>query len=194
MDDYERIQIFYREEISDEKLFPPAFFPFQYKSLSERPEFYLQNWFNLIEKFRPAYDLYFGTIYNPHLYLTHTFLSLAQAIESYHSKSRAEHMHRKTLRTRIEELFEKYGKLFTLFINNKDKFITKVVDTRNYYTHYDKHLEKRATKVLELPFLSDKLRLMLIAILLKEIGFDYRVAEQALRKYMRFTITRSIYE
>jgi hypothetical protein len=231
-DGTETVQIFYHkgERISAEKLFRHPFFPFGYKSISERPEFYLQNWFNIVENLEPTYDLFFGTIRFPYVYPRLTFLSLAQALESYHSRtsdnqvmtdesfrgllspildiirkipqsklrqhftSRAEHMHRKTLRMRINELFVKHDKLFSLFINNKNKFIEKVVNTRNYYTHYDKNSEKRAAKVLELPFLSDKLRFMLIVILLKEIGFDDKVTEQALREYMRFTTTRGIYE
>jgi len=226
------VQIFYHkgERFSAQKFFEHPYFPFFYESISERPEFFFQNWFNLVENLTPIYDLYFGTVYNPHLYPTNTFLSLAQAIESYHSrtssnkvitdesfkqllspilniirkipnpqlrqhfKSRAEYMHRKTLRTRIEELFVKYDKLFSLFIDNKKRFVEKVVNTRNYYTHYGKDLEKRAAKLLELPFLSDKLRLMLIVILMKETGFNDKVTEQALRKYMRFTTTKRIYD
>lgn len=228
--EYGTIQISYRKRISNQKLFSFPHVPFLYKSISERPDFYLQNWFNLIEKIKPTYDLFFGTVYNPHLYPTHTFLNLAQALESYHSrisdnevmcdesfkellspilniiskipkpelrqhfKSRAEFMNNKSLRTRIEELFEEYGELFMPFIDNKGKFIRKVVNTRNYYTHYGKHSEKRAAKVLELPFLSNKLRFMLIVIFLKEIGFDDKVTKQALRAYMQCTATRSIYE
>lgn len=190
--EYGTIQIFYRKRISNQKLFSFPHVPFLYKFISERPEFFLQNWFNLIEKFRPTYDLYFGTVYNPHLYPTHTFLSLAQAIESYHS--RKANMNGKYLRTRIEELFEEHRGLFSLFVKNEEIFIGKVVDTRNYYTHYGRDLEKKAAKVLELPFLSDKLRFMLIVILLKEIGFDDKVTKQALRAYMQCTTTRSIYE
>ncbi len=190
--DCETIQLSYSEEIPKQRLFSSPFLPFQYNAISKRPEYFFQKWFNMVEKSKPTYDLYFGTVYNPHLYPTLTFLSFAQALESYHSRT-FDGKTRKSLRTRIKELFRKYGKLFSVFIDNRNKFTRKVVDTRNYYTHYSKHLEKRATKVLDLPFLSDKLRLMLIVILLKEIGFDDDFTELVLRKYMRFTTVKSIY-
>jgi len=224
VDYYEPVQIFYREDLSNERLFSKPFFPFDYKSISERPEFYLQNWFNLVDNLKPTYDLYFGTIYNPYLYPTHEFLSLAQALESYCSKNvdndimpedlfeetlskmleivnvlprpyrqqirpKAQYgMNRKSLRTKLKELFQKHGNLFRSFIPDKNEFIGKVVDTRNYYTHYSPELEEKAVKIIDIPFLSQKLRYVLIAILLKEIGFDNGLIDHALRMYMRFGI------
>lgn len=41
----------------------------------------------MIENLTPIYDLFFGTMYNPHLYPNHMFLSLAQALESYHGRT-----------------------------------------------------------------------------------------------------------
>lgn len=222
--DHKRVQIFYRREIPDEKLFSYPFFPFQYKSVSEHFESYLRNWFNIVENFEPTYDLFFGVLDNPHLYPNHTFLSLTQALESYLSKTLERtimsdelfdelklemlktldalpqeykqqlkpkvefDMNRRSFRTKLRELFERYGSLFSLFIDDKDDFIRKVVDTRNYYTHYSPELEERAVKMEELPFLSQNLRFILIVILLKEIGFDNKLIEQTLRKYMRFRI------
>ena len=229
VDEFETIQISYREEISDETLFSPPFFPFNYGSISERLQYYLQNWFNIIENLKPTYDLFFGTTYNPHLYPNHEFLSFAQAIESYHSRifdnnimpvdlfkeplsqmlkmisdlpqeyqqqliPKAKfNMNRKTLRTKLKELFEEYDGLFAPFINNEDEFVGKVVDTRNYYTHYPPELETRAAKITDLPILSQKLRFILIAILLREIGFDNRFIAQALGRYLRFRIRRIIH-
>lgn len=225
MDSHETIQISYHEEVSEEKLFEPPFLPFQYNSISERPEFYLQNWFDMIKNLEPTYDLFFGTMYNSHLYPTHAFLSLAQALESYHSrtfdndvmpdeafnpilsqileiigkipqgyqqhfKTKASYMNRKSLRRRIKELFEKYGELFRPFIDDENEFIGKVVDTRNYFTHYSPESEKGAAKVIDIPFLSQNLRFILIVIFLKEIGFDDAFARQVLTRYMRFRIRR----
>lgn len=101
-------------------------------------------------------------------------------------------MNRKSFRKKLKELFEEYGNLFRLFIDDKDEFIGKVVDTRNYYTHYTPELEARAVKVIDLPFLSQNLRFILIVILLKKIGFDDEFTEQALRRYMRFRIRRIV--
>ena len=223
-------KIFYRKNISPEKIYP-HYFPFNYNSISKKSKFYLQNWFNFVERIKPTYELFFGTVYNPELYPTLTFLSYAQALESYHSRtydnkgvvsdelfndlesrirqaikkmilepenrqhfySQAGHMNQKNLKTRIEDLFQKHGNLFAIFISNKDEFIQKVLDTRNFYTHYIKKFEEKAAKLLELPFLSDKLRFMLFVILLKEMGFDDEFTMMSLRQYMNFTAVRSIY-
>lgn len=41
-------------------------------------------WFNNYKKLKPVMDLYFGTVYNTSLFQHHQFLSLMQALESYH--------------------------------------------------------------------------------------------------------------
>ena len=110
-----------------------------------------------------------------------------------HFYSQAGHMNQKNLKTIIEDLFQKHGNLFAIFISNKDEFIQKVLDTRNFYTHYIKKFEEKAAKLLELPFLSDKLRFMLFVILLKEMGFDDEFTMMSLRQYMNFTAVRRIY-
>jgi len=60
---------------------------FTFKDVSERFEVLLRNWFEKAEMLKPVYDLYFGTLYNPRMYLQHKFLSLVQAIESYHRRT-----------------------------------------------------------------------------------------------------------
>jgi hypothetical protein len=229
-EEYKRIQISCHidEEISEEKVFLPPFMPFQYISISKHPEFYLKNWFNIAGNFEPTYDLFFGTMYNPHLYATNEFLSLVQAIESYQSRTinndvlpqnsfseqlsqilnvinglpkkyrehfqiKAKCMNRKSLREMMKELFEKYEKFFKPFINDKTRFIRKIVDTRNYYTHYDKNSERNVVKPEYIPLISQKLQFILIIILLKEIGFEDEFVVQALQRYMRFRTIEHIF-
>jgi len=59
---------------------------FSFKEISHDFEACLNNWFTKSEILKPVYDLYFGTLYNPSIYLEHEFLSLSQAIESYHRR------------------------------------------------------------------------------------------------------------
>ena len=47
---------------------------------------YLTNWFAQAEHLGPVYDLYFSSRYNPHQYLHSHFLSLIQALETYHRR------------------------------------------------------------------------------------------------------------
>ncbi len=48
----------------------------------------LQRWFDRAEVLRPVYDLFFGSWYNKALYLDSHFLTLAQALESFHRRTR----------------------------------------------------------------------------------------------------------
>jgi flagellar motor switch protein FliG len=45
-----------------------------------------RNWFSSDEKLRPVCDLLLGSIYNPDQYVQSTFLSLVQAVESFHRR------------------------------------------------------------------------------------------------------------
>jgi len=60
---------------------------FTFKDISESFEVFLKNWFDKAEMLKPVYDLYFGTLYNPRMYLQHAFLSLVQAVETYHRRT-----------------------------------------------------------------------------------------------------------
>lgn len=44
----------------------------------------LNNWISNAERIKPVYDLYFSTLYNPSIYQEFKFLSLIQAVETYH--------------------------------------------------------------------------------------------------------------
>jgi len=59
---------------------------FSFGDISNNFERCLSNWFTKSDALRPVYDLYFGTLYNSSMYLQHEFLSLVQAIESYHRR------------------------------------------------------------------------------------------------------------
>lgn len=59
---------------------------FTFEDISGQFETYLQNWFDKADLLKPVYDLFFGTLYNPSMYLEFQFLSLIQAVESYHRR------------------------------------------------------------------------------------------------------------
>lgn len=59
---------------------------FVFTSLRERLESYLTNWINKAELLGPVYDLFFATRFNPYIYCEHAFLSLIQAVETYHRR------------------------------------------------------------------------------------------------------------
>jgi len=56
---------------------------FSLKDIEEELVEYLQNWYKKRARLNPIVDLYFGTFYNPHMYMQTRFLNIIQGIESY---------------------------------------------------------------------------------------------------------------
>lgn len=207
---YPPVEIFYKlpDIPKGHKPLPPSHMLFTFKDISDRFESFLRNWFKKADLLEPVYSLYFATLYNPRLYLEYRFLSLIQAIESYHRciyggkylsneeyksvynalvnaipkgigndlkdrlKVYLRYGNEFSLRKRLKEIFDKYQEILDGFIENKKCFIEKVVDTRNYLTHYDKELKERAAKEKDLYRLTQKLKICLEICLLTELGFS----------------------
>jgi hypothetical protein len=86
---------------------------------------------------------------------------------------------RKTLRMIIEELV-KENEAVSVFIKDNGNFADKVVKTRNHFTHYN---SENKPKVIELFRLTEDMRFLLIAIMLKEIGFEQSLIKSAVARY-----------
>lgn len=86
---YPKIKIFYQLPRVQKAAFETSTFRplFTLKTISDKLEHFLQNWFGKAKQLEPVYQLYFGYIYNPHMYLEQKFLSLVQALESYHRRT-----------------------------------------------------------------------------------------------------------
>lgn len=197
---------------------------FTFEHISDRFEFFIKNWFEKIKTYslEPVCNLYFGTLYNPHIYLEHEFLSLIQGIESFHQrvfggkylsyedyepiydklinaipegvsndlrerlKGYLKYGNEFSLRKRLKEIIDNYEKVINEFIKDKKAFIDKVVNTRNYYTHYDKNLEERAARGTELFDITQKLKLLLEICLLTVVGFSLEEIKDLLSKNTRY--------
>jgi hypothetical protein len=107
-------------------------------------------------------------------------------------QSKVEFMNRKTLRRRTKELFAKHHEIFKIFIENENDFTAKFVAARNYYTHYDPEM-KKPVEIIEIPFLTENLRLMLMVILFKEMGLETEQIKQTIHRYCRNRI-KAIYQ
>ncbi len=83
---YPPVKIFYRllDIPKVHKTLIPNDMLFTFKDISERFEPLLKNWFEKKDFLEPVFNLYFGTLYNPRMYFKDRFLSLIQAIESFH--------------------------------------------------------------------------------------------------------------
>lgn len=200
---------------------------FTFEDISGQFETYLQNWFDKAELLKPVYDLFFGTLYKPSMYLEVQFLSLIQAVESYHRrrfggeylsggdykevcdtlvnaipdsveggfkdilKSRIQYGNDFSLRTRLKGLFDsdEYREILSEFVENKNAFISKVIDTRNYLTHYEG--EEKAAIGEELDPFIQKLKILLEICLLTELGFSSEEVKKLFsrnRRYQRESI------
>ncbi|MGA2915832.1 MAG: HEPN domain-containing protein [Sedimentisphaerales bacterium] len=93
------------------------------------------------------------------------------------------------LRKRIREIFSNVQKsMLELIANNTEKFIEKIVDTRNYLTHYDKELESRSiTKGIDFYYANEKLWLLLIVLLLKELDIEDSIVADRIKNIRRFS-------
>lgn len=76
-----------------------------------------------------------------------------------------------TLSERLVELIDKCPQeLLNTIVTDKDEFLKKVKDTRNFYTHYDPSNKTRIASGKDLYELSKQLHVLLMSIIFIEIG------------------------
>ena len=175
---------------------------FKYKDKQNCVESLINKWIENYEQIAPALDLYFLTKAGTLPTLNMQFLALAQALEAFHLRtSNEKHMdkaecreicekmieacpeeHRDwfrpklqranelTLQNRIETLFEPFDCLVD--DARRPQLIKYIKNTRNYLTHYDPKLEKKAAKGTVLEVLCLKMNGLFRLQFLKLIGFD----------------------
>jgi len=95
--------------------------------------------------------------------------------------------HEYSLRKRLTDLTRHFGNnlpfRFLIIPNERNKFVDDVCNTRNYFTHYNQLLSSKAAKTgQELYELSNKIRALLDALLLEEIGFERIQIGEMIRK------------
>ena len=192
---------------------------FTFKAISNEFEQYLQNWFEKQELLKPVHQLYFGTLYNPAMYLDQRFMAYVQALEAYHRRTtdnfelseeeheerikqildsvsphykawlraKLEYSNEPSLRKRLKELIEANRALPSGLARDGKDLINKVCTTRNYLIHYDSKLEGEVAKGEELYNLTQKLKVLLEACFLRELGFSSKTARTLLsNRYRRF--------
>lgn len=75
-----------RATLPQKKLEFEMLLPFQDLRQTNTAETLFKNWFQEEEVLRPVYDLLLSTVYSPGQHVQSTFLSLAQALESFHRR------------------------------------------------------------------------------------------------------------
>ena len=178
---------------------------FLYPVVADRIGDVVTKWFDSYETFAPALDLYFLSRTQTQANLQTKALWLAQALETFHSRSSAEtempheefreridlvtkscpadiqdwvreklqYANRFTFKSRIERLVEPFASWFGSDWSEREAFIRRIRDTRNYLTHYDgETTKKRADRPEELFALYREMEALLQLHLLRLIGFD----------------------
>jgi len=126
---YPSVGIFYQlPNIGDEtEKLTPYLMLFRYNQISNQFDVFLNNWFQKANYLETVYDLYFGTLYNPHLYLNNQFLNLIQAIESYHRKTmKNNELPEDRHQERIKEILNAVPSKFTDWLEWKLKYSNEV--------------------------------------------------------------------
>lgn len=85
------------------------------------------------------------------------------------------------LNQRLKEITENYSnKILEKIIGDKEQFVQNVKNSRNYYTHYSKNGEKKAIKGVDLYYLSERLKILLVCAFLIEIEIDKDILAKSL--------------
>ena len=87
-----------------------------------------------------------------------------------------------TLRRRLRELLEEFGFVLTNELGFNADFIGIIVDTRNYYSHYDLQLRDHIIENRNLPRFINRLRVIMEACFLSEFGAEQEWVADVIRK------------
>ena len=131
----------------------------------------LKTWFSRDEAYQSLYDLYFGTVRSPSMYVEHRFTNMFQALESYDRRTfTLESEKMQAHQERLDRIFKSVAdddkewlerplrhshepsaanRIRRLakkldagwLLSNRD--IDLAADLRNYYTHFDTKVEER---------------------------------------------------
>ncbi|WP_053366300.1 HEPN domain-containing protein [Bacillus sp. FJAT-27245] len=82
------------------------------------------------------------------------------------------------LRQRLNEILLEVNDIFEISSKNRKSYINKMVNTRNYYTHFDESLKDKIFKVETMYFITKYLKLVLRVLLLRELGINNDLIKQ----------------
>ena len=121
-----------------------------------------------------------------------TILSRVDAQDSEWLKGVLAYSNEPRLEQRLNELLERVQAVVSPVIDDTAKFAKKVKNTRNYLTHFDKRLERRAARGSELFWLTRKLSYVLQVCLLLELGLSLDKCATLLHRNQSFILTPSL--
>jgi len=160
-----------------------------FATFSEKDEYSENRFLNIVQ----ALELYHRSIIEDTDILKKDFQSILDPILTKLSDQQTKWLREKlaykyepNLRTRLKFLFRKFPiNPLNRIIQSNDltKIIDATVNTRNYYTHYDESLKPKAYKNDKLFYLTEKLKFLLIIIVLSETGFTNKEIEDLFSRH-----------
>ncbi len=101
-------------------------------------------------------------------------------------KSRIKYGNEVSLRNRLKRAFDAIGDDATACVcTSRSNFINRVVDTRNYLTHYSDELRDGALRGVELSWACEKLAMLLRFLLLQQVGIAPEFAAERFKNHSR---------
>lgn len=199
------IQVYYQQrfyQTNSDDIFDNSNLLFNLLDFQNKVGNLFEDWLNLAGEIDEVLQLFFRSKVSPDLYSELRFLTLAQALETFHRRRRqgailSKDSHKqkmneiiqnvpdnykkwlkealafsneKSLKIRLTELMDEAFEVMQPLLNNKEEFIKKVRDTRNYLTHFDQRMKDKTATDSELHWMTEKLSILLQSCLLKEIN------------------------
>jgi hypothetical protein len=155
---------------------------FKYKRIENEFPGIIRKWFLLSKDLAPIRNHLLSSIQWKPAFTSLDFLIVVQSLEGYHRRFvEFNKSGRIYLRERLEHLIQIYSPEIQK-IKNIDLQVAKVVDSRDYYSHFFKRNEKaEIVDGLELFELTKKLKLLLICCVLDLVGFSRQKIDEIIK-------------
>jgi hypothetical protein len=149
----------------------------------------MKHWFAKQARLRPVFNLFFGMLYHPSMYSDVKFLAFAQAVETYDYRRRRK-PGKWTLAQRMLDVLGQCRTVSKKIVGSASgdeaTFIEDFKTSRNYYTHYNPKLEKKAATGAALLLLTTQLQALIEMSLLRQLGFSARSIDALLQRIRRY--------
>lgn len=96
-----------------------------------------------------------------------------------------------SLAMRLKEIFKEVDFIISLNSGERKKIVKKIVDTRNYYTHFDESKKDLIMTTEELIYISKYILVILKVLIMKELGLDEAFIELQLKGLSEIIFTKA---
>lgn len=101
-------------------------------------------------------------------------------------KARLKYLNEFSLRKRLSEIIETHEEVISTLISKPKNIISQIVDTRNFFTHYDDELKEQSLDSNKLYMASERLKFILEVCFLFQLGFSDEEIKSLIDKTQRY--------